>query len=520
MGKNLADPLSLTKRNLVERHQPICLMIAALSLSITVVTSAAASDLALVGGTIIPANGSPPIEDAVIVVADGVITAVGPRGEVDVPAKTTVFEAEGKFITPGLIDTNVHLILMTVPEFFVKYEDRLTDIALQSAQVGLKYGMTTMADTWGPLEPLLEARDRINRGEIVGSRVLVAGNIVGTGGPFSVYFMGSWDHRGDDMRYGGWVHPAIQRRINDLWEAGVGPELLAMTPEEAAAAMRAYLARGVDFVKLAVAGHGISPVEPVIFSPEAMRAMRAEVRKAGIPFQTHTFTVESLRLAVELQPEMLQHPNVMSPPWFAATDAQKNSIRESISTIVSDGIYCGLMAIPSKRKTEIYKSWNAIEHLDQPYLNKVMMNRAPYMGAMPLEARVEGLRVWIDGGVKYTLATDQGPEAADLGPVAWGRLGRAHFERLEDLQDCGEEPHDILVAATKNGAEAYGLGDRLGTIETGKSADLLVLDADPLEDIANLRKINQVIKDGRIVDREALPTVRVLDYDPEAPWPY
>ena len=89
--------------------------------------------------------------------------------------------------------------------------------------------------------------------------------------------------------------------------------------------------------------------------------------------------------------------------------------------------------------------------------------------------------MWIDGGVKYTLATDQGPEAADLGPVAWGRFG---------------------------------------TIETGKLADLLVLDADPLQDIANLRKINQVIKDGRIVDREALPTVRVLDFDPEAPWPY
>jgi imidazolonepropionase-like amidohydrolase len=481
---------------------------------------AAAADLALVGGTIIAVAEAAVINNGTVLVEDGVITSVGPASSITVPDGTPTIDISGKFVTPGLIDTNVHLILMTVPEFFVKYEDRLADIALQSAQVGLKYGMTTMADSWGPLEPLLEARDRINSGESVGSRVLVAGNLVGLGGPFSSYFMGSWDLRGSDMRYGGWVHPAIQKRINDLWEAGAGPELLAMTPEEAGQAMKAYVAKGVDFVKLAVAGHGIAPVEPLIFSPAAMRAMREEVRNAGIPFQTHTFTVESLRIAVELEPEMLQHPNVMNPPWFAATDAQKESIRDSISAIVREGIYCGLMAIPSKRKTEIYKNWDAGEHLDQPHLNRVMMNRAPYMGAMPLEARVEGLRVWIDGGVKYTLATDQGPEAADLGPVAWGRLGRAHFERMEDLQDCGEEPHDILVAATRNGAEAYGLGDRLGTIEAGKLADLLVLDADPLADIANLRKINQVIKDGQIVDREALPTVRVLDFDPEAPWPY
>jgi imidazolonepropionase-like amidohydrolase len=64
------------------------------------------------------------------------------------------------------------------------------------------------------------------------------------------------------------------------------------------------------------------------------------------------------------------------------------------------------------------------------------------------------------------------------------------------------------------------MGDELGTVEKGKIADLLVLDADPLADIGNFRKINMVIKDGEIIDRDALPTVKVLDYDPELPWPY
>ena len=91
---------------------------------------------------------------------------------------------------------------------------------------------------------------------------------------------------------------------------------------------------------------------------------------------------------------------------------------------------------------------------------------------------------------------------------------------MEALQAVGAEPLEILVAATHNGAAAYGLDDKLGTLEAGKLADLLVLDADPLADIANLRRIRHVIKDGRLVDRESLPSVKVLDFDPEADWPY
>ena len=128
----------------------------------------------------ITATGQPPIENTVVLVDGGRIVQVGARDAVTVPNEYRTIDVTGKWITPGLIDSNIHLILMIVPEFYVKYEDRLADIAIQSAQVGLKYGLTTMPDTWGPLEPLLEARDRINSGEFVGSRVLVAGNIIGT----------------------------------------------------------------------------------------------------------------------------------------------------------------------------------------------------------------------------------------------------------------------------------------------------------------------------------------------------
>lgn len=474
--------------------------------------------IALVGGTVITATGQSPIARATVLIEDGRISAIG--SDLKVPSGFRRVDAAGKWVTPGLIDSNVHLILTTVPEFFVKYEDRLVDIAIQSAQVGLKYGLTTMPDTWGPLVPLLEARDRINDGEFVGSRVLVAGNIIGTGGPFSQYFMGGWPLRGLTLRYSGWVNPVIQRRIDALWEDDVGPRMIAMTPDEVGETMRKYLAKGVDFVKVGVSGHSLGPVEPLLFSVEALEAIRAEVRKAGVPLATHTFTIESLRLAIEMEPDLLVHPNVMNPPLSYATESQKKAIHALIADIADKGIYAGLMSIPEKSQTDILTNWDPGEHKDKPYLNEIMVSRGQHVGPDSFESRAEGVRAWLDGGVKFTLATDQGPEAADLGPTVWGRLGRMHFDRMIGLQDVGASPMDILIASTRNGAEAYGLGDELGTVEEGKIADLLVLDADPLKDIANMRQINLVIKDGKIIDRDALPTMEVLDYDPELPWPF
>lgn len=477
-----------------------------------------AEKIALTGATVISATGAEPVKNATVLIADGLIEEI--RTDRNVPSGYRSIDVSGKWITPGLIDSNIHLILMTVPEFFIKYEDRLTDIAIQSAQVGLKYGLTTMPDTWGPLKPLLEARDRINKGEFVGSRLLIAGNIIGTGGPFSQYFMGGWPMSGLTLRYGGWVKPAIQQRIDALWEDDVGPSMLAMTPDEAAVTLRNYIAKGVDFIKVGISGHGLGPVEPLMFSKEALVAMRSEARKADIPFATHTFTVESLRMAVELDSDLLVHPNVMSTPWSYATPAQKESIRSLIDTIAKKGMYAGLMAIPEKEKERIYAEWDFREHTDQPALNEIMVNRQLAMHGSSFEEKAKGVQVWLDGGVKFTLATDQGPDSADLGPVVWGRLGRMHFNRMMGLQDVGASPMDILIAATRNGAEAYGLGGKLGTVEEGKIADLLVLDANPLDDIGNFRQINMVIKDGVVVDRESLPTVKVLDYDPDLPWPY
>ena len=86
---------------------------------------------------------------------------------------------------------------------------------------------------------------------------------------------------------------------------------------------------------------------------------------------------------------------------------------------------------------------------------------------------------------------------------------------MEDYQTAGLSPMQVLVASTKTGAEASQMEEDLGTLEVGKIADLIILNANPLEDISNMRKIDQVMKEGRFIDRDKLPETSINQFDPE-----
>ena len=89
-------------------------------------------------------------------------------------------------------------------------------------------------------------------------------------------------------------------------------------------------------------------------------------------------------------------------------------------------------------------------------------------------------------------------------------MASAAIIAIEGLVELGMTPAQAIVAATRNGAIASRGLTEFGTIEAGKRADLLILDADPLADIRNLRKLSVVMRDGRVIDRELLPVQRVL----------
>ena len=217
------------------------------------------STTAIVGATLIDGNGGPPIADATIVVEGTRIAAIGPRSEVQVPEGAQVIDGAGKYVTPGFIDTNVHMSLSfgrRWSETNARYWDRNADLNLQGAQLHLKHGVTTIRDSYGALLPGMQVRDAIARGEAVGPRMYVAGNIVGWGGPFSETFSGD---RESELTL-------FEEQINDSITLGTGEELMHMTPEELRVAMNAYLDLGPDFIKYGGTHHFNYPTT-IGFSP-------------------------------------------------------------------------------------------------------------------------------------------------------------------------------------------------------------------------------------------------------------
>ena len=158
---------------------PIASLLAFALVGVSPLSLAGQNTIAIVGATIIDGNGGPPLVNGTIVLTGNRISTVGPAGTVDVPNGAQVIDGTGKFVTPGFIDSNVHLSLYGAGETIIRYEPRNADLALESAQLELKHGFTTVRDSYGSLLPLIEVRDAIKRGEVVGPRMLVAGNIVG-----------------------------------------------------------------------------------------------------------------------------------------------------------------------------------------------------------------------------------------------------------------------------------------------------------------------------------------------------
>ncbi len=441
--------------------------------------------IAIVGATLIDGTGAAPLPDSCVVIEDGHIVSAGRRQHT---SRSRVIDAAGKYVIPGLLDANVHLCNAIEPEYLLTRElGWYDDLVTEAAQVALRAGVTTVFDTHGPLASLRRVRDRINRGELAGSRIFCAGNIIGNGGPYSDDFL-------LEPIGGAALSPSTIDTVNQEWEQGVGGDLLWRSSEEVRIAVREYIAtKDIDFVKYTASAHNDNRF--IAFSPDCQRAIVEEAHAAGMTAQACTQNGEALKMAIEAGVDLLQHGDVTGRYPMPDT---------TLDLIVERRLPCVAFLM-----TERYMSSVPRAHREGAgWRNRVV-------------ARDENDRRLIQAGATLLLAHDMciyspllksNPKYAEFfaAPDQPRELGRSHIVWLRAALERGMSPMNALLSTTRNIAEAYGKSDELGTVESGKRADVLVLDGSPLDDVENYTRIAHLIKDGKLVDRHRLPEHPVL----------
>jgi imidazolonepropionase-like amidohydrolase len=442
------------------------------------------------GVTVIDGVSDRPAEGRSIWIERGRIKAIAPQSELRNVPGARVIQAGGKFAIPGLMNANVHLFPDARLESLARYWGRYEGLIAESAQVALKGGLTTVFDTWGPRRFLMAVRDGVARGDMPGSRCFCAGNIIGFDGPLSTDFFA----KAAEVASG-----ATVRRINAIWVENTGRHLMWQTPEQVASEVRAYIGKGIDFVKYASNEHyGTSGGAFLAFSPRAQEAIAREARRAGRSVQAHTTSVEGLRIAVEAGCNLVQHANITGPVPIPSYTLDLMAERR-----------VGAVVFPFTQR-----------RLDWIGANVSDLERTMW-GAS--DSNVCNL---IRSGVPLLLGNDgsvMGPARLSAQEKHWATPGEdnlidlatGHFSWFKAMEEKGCAPMEMLRAATLNIAVAYGKSDDLGSLQPGKVADILVLDRNPLLAAENYRTIYMIIKDGEPVECECLPLQPIQTKVPE-----
>jgi len=406
------------------------------------------------GARLITGDGGAPIENAAFVVENGRFTQVGAKGGIGAPAGARHVDLSGKTVMPALIDAHVHL--------------------------GYRQALTFASDNYRR-ENLLDELDRFSFYGV--AAVLEAGT--GRGAlPFEVRAQA---HSG--ARY------LTSGRGLAMPNAGPGVPMRdapygVTTEDEARRDVRELAASRPDMIKIWVDDRG-GTVEKL--RPDLYRAIIDEAHKHGIRVMAHVSTLEDakglLRAGVDgfahvvrdkdIDEELLGMLRARRDVFFVETLwGERHAIYGSRPAWLAEPLLRGTLSSTEIKQLADGFSTGVTDSAQRLLRNVATLNRA---------------------GVRLGLGTDTG------GVTGGGYFGLASLVELELLVKAGLTPSEAIVAATRTSAGILGIND-LGTIAPQKAASFVVVDGNPLDDIANVRKIAAVYLDGREVDRLALKT--------------
>jgi imidazolonepropionase-like amidohydrolase len=441
--------------------------------------------IALVGGEIIDGNGGFPIKNGVIVIEGKRISTVGDRST-PVPLHAKKIPLDGKFIIPGLIGYVGLIADLGYVDTLVRYEGRYDELALETAQIALRSGFTTIDDSNSPRDDVIKVRNAIHEGRAVGSRIHTAAGWIGASGPYGVGATGAREALG----------PSLLASINSRWECNVGPPLWSMSLAQVREEVRKYIDTGVNWLNVMVGGNYGSE-HWLRFSPRVLRAIVEEGHRAGLVVKANCMYSEEIALlaldigfdlvyiagnypspiSAELIDQLVKRQSTL---WFRPDSRQELQALTRLVTEFSDEF---------SRTNQTLAEW------------KPRNERALLRAGVPMALAL--------GGCMLSADTRNHPRRK----VLWEDLnviGKDHINAMKAAVEIGMKPMEILQAGTRVPARAHKLDKDLGTLEQGKFADLLVLNRNPLENPDNYNSIHMVMKEGQVIDRDALPTQRLL----------
>ena len=397
---------------------------------------------------LIDGTGAAPINNAVVIVTDNTITAVGASSAVRVPANAKLIDLGDVTLMPGFIDAHTHLIGRVLGDpagenaLVRDFESFAAILSVEYARATLMAGFTSVRNVGasGRFDDMA-LRQAINEGWTPGPRIMTAGHALGIRG-------GHCDENGFRP---GLFDPGIEEGVAD-------------GPEQIRAAVRYQIKYGADVIKTCATGGVLSEGDAVgatQYTFEELKAMVDEANKLERKVAAHAHGNEGIKIAVRAGVSSIEHGSFLDEEGARLMREHGTFLVPTLSA--AEGV-------ERAAKTGVLKGLRA---------EKALAASAAVRNAIKLA---------VANKVQIALGTD-------AGVVPHGT--NAHeFELM--VEWGGMSNMDAIVAGTMSGARLLGWDKHLGSLTTGKWADIVAVPGDPLKDIKNLQKVVFVMKNGVI----------------------